>query len=76
MVQITFSVPEEIRDLAVNEGRARGVSLDDFLCKCLATSVGYDRSSDPLFSGLQVWEGETPSDLAENHDDYLYGDTR
>ncbi|MAT71583.1 MAG: hypothetical protein CMJ58_18910 [Planctomycetaceae bacterium] len=74
MVQITFTVPEAVRDLAVNAARERGVSLDEFLCKCVATSVGYDRASDPLFAGLQVWEGDAPSDLSENHDDYLYGD--
>lgn len=74
MVKITFSAPEAVRDLAVLAARQRGVSLDEFLVKCVASTVGYDRSSDPLFAGLEEWTGETPSDLAENHDEYLYGD--
>lgn len=37
-------------------------------------SPAYQRSQDPLFSDLVVFSGDTPADLAERHDDYLYGD--
>lgn len=74
MVQITFTAPEAVRDLAVIAARQRGVSLEEFLVRCVASSVGYERSSDPLFAGLEEWTGEAPDDLAANHDEYLYGD--
>ena len=28
---------------------------------------------DPLFKNVPIYEGPAPADLAERHDDYLYG---
>ncbi len=33
------------------------------------------RAADPLFANIEIREGETPADLSERHDDYLYGES-
>lgn len=31
-------------------------------------------SEDPFFAHRKVYDGPVPADIAERHDDYLYGD--
>jgi len=35
-----------------------------------------DKGKRYLFLNDNIWEGDIPSDLSENHDDYLYGEGR
>ena len=65
---------------AVRRARDRGMSFGAFLRESLETALDSSTSrmpttADPLFADAAVYEGEAPSDLAEDHDRYLYGET-
>jgi hypothetical protein len=46
--------------------------MDEFVRRCVSMAVDQDRATDPLFADKEVFVGDAPSDLAENHDRYLY----
>ena len=76
MVSISVPFPDDLREKAEAAANDRGVSLDEFVRICVATAVDMNRSSDPLFADIEVFTGDAPSDLAENHDKYLYEEDR
>jgi len=73
MVNISVPFPEPLREQAEAAARERGLSLDEFVRESVTIAVGKSRSSDPLFGNVEVFTGDAPSDLSENHDHYLYG---
>jgi hypothetical protein len=72
MVHLNLPFPEDLRDKAEAAARERGLTLDEFVRRCVSTTVGQNRAADPMFSDDRVYSGNAPSDLAENHDQYLY----
>lgn len=72
MVNISVPFPEDLREKAEAAARERGVPLDEFVRRCVSATVNHDRASDPLFTDREVFTGDAPSDLAQNHDRYLY----
>jgi hypothetical protein len=72
MVNIVVPFPDELREKAEFAARERGLTLDEFVRRCVSSSVAQNRASDPLFADTEVFVGEAPTDLAENHDRYLY----
>jgi antitoxin component of RelBE/YafQ-DinJ toxin-antitoxin module len=74
MVNVSVPFPEDLRERAEAVARQRGLTLDEFVRRCVSTTVDQGRLADPLFADTEVFEGEVPADLSENHDDYLYGD--
>jgi hypothetical protein len=77
MVRTTIMLPGELQTRAVQEAQKLGVSLAALVRECLEArltrSVQRD-SRDPLFRDEEVYDGPSPSDLAADHDRYLYGD--
>lgn len=72
-------LPEELRLRAVHRARDRGISLGAFLRESVETALESSTSrgatADSLFADSAVYEGEAPSDLSEDHDRYIYGET-
>lgn len=73
MVNISVPFPEDLRAKAEAAARERGLTFDEFVRRCVSTTVDFRRAADPLFSDLEIYTGDAPSDLARNHDQYLYG---
>jgi hypothetical protein len=74
LVNISVPFPDDLREKAEAAAHGRGLSFDEFVRICVARAVNTDRASDPLFADVEVFTGDAPSDLAENHDHYLYED--
>lgn len=72
MVLISVPFPEDLREKAEAAALERGITLDEFVRRCVATTVNVDREKDPLFADIQVYSGDAVADIAENHDQYLY----
>ncbi len=75
MKRTTVMLPADLKARAMRAARDRGISFGELLRRSLAAAVEspaptYD---DPVFSDNAVFEGETPEDLAAEHDGYLYG---
>jgi hypothetical protein len=72
MVNIVVPFPEDLREQAESAARERGLTLDEFVRLCVSKSVTQNIAADPLFADKEVFVGEAPTDLAKNHDRYLY----
>lgn len=84
MTRTTVVLPDEIKDIAVRNAHAEGISFGEFVRRSLENSIrrdisekeSYSRRHDSLFSGMRRMRQEaTPGvrDGALNHDEYLYG---
>ena len=72
MTNIFVPFPDDLRAKAEAAARERGVALDEFVRLCVSSKVNQDRATDPLFSDTAIFAADAPSDLAQNHDRYLY----
>ena len=73
-VEITLSL--ELKSRAEALARQEGVSLEELFRELLDTRLkAYESAErDPLFARYRAFDGDAPTDLAENHDKYLYDD--
>lgn len=75
MHRTTVMIPEALKVRAQLFARERGLSFGELVRECLERRLdreaGADHVGDPLFSA-PPWTGDTPSDLAKDHDRYLY----
>jgi len=69
-----ISLPPELKAKIEREANARGISVPEFVRESLEHAVAERRSEDPLFADTAVYRDDGPSDVASNHDGYLYGD--
>lgn len=69
-----ISLPPELNAKIEREASARGMSVADFVRETLENAVAQRPSDDPLFADTAVFRDDGPSDLASDHDHYLYGD--
>ena len=67
-------LPADLRDKIEREATARGMSLPDFVRTSLEWAMAKKPYDDPLFADRAVYCDDGPEDMAEKHDDYLYGD--
>ena len=78
MKRTTIMLPDELKIRAINRANRKGISLGGFIRESLETALDtYNGNSpendvDPFFTDVAVYDGQTPSDLSEKHDDYLY----
>ena len=73
MHRTTILLPEELHRQAERVARARGISLAELVRQRLAETVGRPPAK-PRFFSRRPWAGPVPSDVAEEHDRYLYGE--
>ena len=78
MQRMTIMLPPKLKAQAQRRAKERKVSVSDLVRESLEATLESAetgrRGSDPLFTDETVFSGEAPSDLARNHDRYLYGD--
>ena len=80
MHRTTIMLPPELKMRAQRLAHQDGVSLGDLIRRALDAwlrgSQGSPASTgkDPLFADEEVWTGDVPADLSQDHDRYLYGD--
>jgi hypothetical protein len=48
------------------------LTIDEFVRSCVRDALVRERRNDAFCADLEVFRGDAPSDLAENHDHYLY----
>ncbi|MCP4680053.1 MAG: hypothetical protein GY854_32090 [Deltaproteobacteria bacterium] len=80
MNRTTIMLPPELKIRAVEEAGRRGISLGELVRQSLEGQLIRAEQEkgvqDPLFAETELFCEPTPRDLADNHDDYLYGDDR
>lgn len=78
MWKTTLMLPVELKERAHRIARKQGISFGELMRRSLETMLEREeqplRETDPFFADREVFEGDGPSDLAERHDDYLYGE--
>lgn len=75
MEHVEIALPLELKTRAETLAREEGVSLAEFVLELLkARLLPKPAERDPLFARYKAFDGDAPSDLAENHDNYLYDD--
>ena len=78
MKRTTVMIPEDLKVRAHKRAGTMGISLGRFIRGAIERALqhpnGDESADDPLFTDDAVFHGETPADLAQNHDEYLYGD--
>jgi hypothetical protein len=73
VVEVIVTFPEDLHGQANAAAQERGQSLDQFVRGCVRSAL-HKRADDPFFADISVFQGDAPADLAENHDEYLYGE--
>jgi plasmid stability protein len=69
-------LPDDLKARATRKARSVGVSLGAFIRESLEKALDSEArqaDDDPLLADDAVYEGSTEVDVAENHDEYLYG---
>ncbi|MCD4749557.1 MAG: ribbon-helix-helix domain-containing protein [Thermoanaerobaculales bacterium] len=75
MNRTTIMLPEELKRQVQERAMAAGISFGELVRRSLTTTVSTpppERAEDPLFADSGTYLGEAPSDLSEEHDQYLY----
>lgn len=72
MPRTSLVVPDALLEWARAEAARRGISLAEVVREALeARRSALESGEDPWFSLHQPYEGATPGDLAERHDEHL-----
>ena len=69
-IEIDDALLEQLQKLADKSG----APIEAYIEKTIIWALENRAELDPLFANYQPYTGTTPDDLAQNHDDYLYGD--
>lgn len=77
MQRTTIMLPRDLKVLAANYSEKMGVSLGQLIRDCLRKELDRAGSNatlkDCFFEDKAVYQGNAPSDLSVEHDEYLYG---
>ena len=73
MHRTTILLPRDLHRAAEIEARTSGISLSELIRRRLAPSREGQPGSMPTFFSRKPWVDSGPSDMAVNHDHYLYG---
>ena len=75
MRRTTIMLPLDLKARAARAAQEQGISFGEFVRRSLTAAIEGRRNrlvcGDPLYSDGVVHEGDTPTDLASNHDGYL-----
>lgn len=69
-------LPADLKARAMRTARERGISFGELLRRSLRAAVEDPATvhDDPVFADDAVFDGPAPTDLAAEHDGYLYGE--
>ena len=73
MHRTTILLPRDLHRAAESEARTAGISFSELIRRRLATSRPQQPASPPAFFSRKPWVDSGPSDMAADHDRYLYG---
>ncbi len=73
MHRTTIMLPPDLRRKADKEAKALGISLSELIRRRLGGNDEAEAALRPRFFTRQPWQGSGATDVAANHDDYLYG---
>jgi hypothetical protein len=74
MKRTTVMIPDDLKIRAANRAQSEGISLGEFIRTSLEKALrdaSREYPDDPFLADGCVYEEDTPSDLAQNHDKYL-----
>lgn len=74
MHRTTILLPESLQREAEREAGRLGISLGELIRRRLRTSGAKGESGTARFFSRKPWTGRGAADMAERHDDYLYGE--
>ena len=76
MDRTTIMLPNTLKNQAMKLANKEGVSLGEFIRESIIIklSEACESATDPFFADSSYYGKKTPSDVAVNHDQYLYGD--
>ena len=77
MKRTTIMMPDDLKIRAVKRADSLGISLGEFIRDSLERNLKSDNLVifvDTYLGDDAVYDGDAPTDLAQNHDKYLYGD--
>ena len=77
MTRTTVMMPEDLKIRAARRANAVGISLGEFIRESLEKALRTNpvgSLDDPFLNDNAVFGGDTPVDLALDHDKYLYED--
>lgn len=71
---LSIALPLELKTRAETLARKEGLSLEELIRQSLQDRLENTPNAqrDPFFNDHEVFAGDVPSDLAANHDKYLY----
>lgn len=76
MIRTTIMLPEGLKTKAMRQAKKMNLSFGELVREALEMKTNVNRgtpSDDPFFADDALFDEEGDSDLAANHDDYLYG---
>jgi hypothetical protein len=79
MLRTTIVLPPALKQRAVDRSHQDGVSFGEFVRRAVETQLAASpkstagKTADPFGDNLTAYDDKGPVDLAERHDDYLYG---
>jgi len=71
MINVHVPFLDDLRAMAEDAARERGIPLDEFVRQCVSSKIKKLRTADSLFLDNEAYVGEAPADSAEEHDRYL-----
>jgi hypothetical protein len=77
MQRTTIMLPNDLKARALRRAKELGVSFGEFVRESLSAQLSRadQNADDPLFADQAVFEEEAATDVATDHDRYLYGDS-
>ncbi len=80
MATTDAALTQEMKVKALKYAAEKGITLEQLIQeavkKLLNDSGKMNTRDDPFFSDKSVFTGDAPSDLSENHDVYLYEESK
>jgi hypothetical protein len=76
MIRTSLMLPADLKARATRTAREHGISFGELVRRSLRAAVDAPATAydDPVFADEAVFDGPAPTDLAAEHDGYLYGD--
>jgi len=77
MRRTTVMIPEDMKIRAARQASSMGLSLGGFIRESIERALKVDDTrmpDDPYLADNAVYDGDAETDLAKNHDLYLYGE--
>ncbi len=75
MHRTTIMLPSSLKSRAQQFASKKGISVGELIRESLEQTLLQAKSqkkSDPFFSDLHFFDGDIPTDISANHDEYLY----